>query len=191
MRNRCLFTTMVLLAICLFLPQKSFGQSTISCNSDDEGRHTCAVDTRGGVRLATQHSGSACTEGYSWGSDNQGIWVDHGCRADFTIGGSEDYRDIIRRDANRNDHARDGDYRDDPSRANGQSQRFSCNSDDMRKHSCLVDTRGTDVRLVSQHSDARCTRGYSWGTNRRGIWVDHGCRADFEVTSRHDHQTWR
>jgi hypothetical protein len=269
MRKRCPFLSMALLGICLFLPQKSLGQSTISCNSNDEARHSCAADTRGGVRLATQHSSSACTEGYSWGADDQGIWVDHGCRADFTvggnrdyreenrtgqdsgsgqlpsitcnsdderrhfcsvdtrggvrlltqhsdaictegsswgsdgqgiwvdhgcradfaIGGSRDYRDEIRRDANRNDSEANGNYRDE--NRNDQSQRIACNSDDMRKHSCSVDTEGGDVRLAAQHSDARCTRGYSWGTNRRGIWVDHGCRADFVVTARHSRESWR
>jgi hypothetical protein len=169
MRNRCLSLGMVLLGVCLFLPQKSLAQSTIACNSDDERRHSCSVDTRGGVRLLTQHSGSACTEGYSWGADDQGIWVDHGCRADFTVGGNRDYRDENRNDQNG---------------GNGQSQTIACNSDDMRKHSCAVDTRGGGVRLLTQHSDAPCTKGYSWGTNRRGIWVDHGCRADFALIAR-------
>jgi hypothetical protein len=148
---------------------------TLACNSDDGERHSCAVDVRGEVRLLTQHSGSACTEGYSWGSDSRGIWVDHGCRADFSVGGNRDYRDEIRdRDQNRYDPY--GETRD--------SQTLACNSDDMRKHSCAVDTRG-GVRLVKQHSDAPCTKDYSWGLNRHGIWVDHGCRADFAVSSRH------
>jgi len=165
MKNRCLSLSMVLLGVCLFMPQKSLAQSTIACNSDDEGRHSCSVDTRGGVRLLTQHSGSACTEGYSWGTDNQGIWVDHGCRADFSVGGNRDYRD-----ENRNDQYG----------GNGQSQAIACNSDDGRRHSCSVDTRG-GARLVSQHSESACTEGYSWGADDQGIWVDHGCRADFSV----------
>jgi len=191
MRNRWLSLSMVLLGVCLFLPQKSLAQSTISCNSDDERRHSCAADTRGGVRLATQHSGSACTEGYSWGSDSQGIWVDHGCRADFTVGGNGSYQDQTRNDQ----YGGNGSYRDqtrnDQYARNRQSQTFACNSDNMRRHSCYVETRGGDVRLVRQLSDAACTKGYSWGTNRRGIWVDHGCRADFVVTSRRGRDSWR
>src|ERR1700682_1493222 len=167
MRNRCFSLSMVLLGICLFIPQKSLAQSTISCNSDDERRHSCAVDTRGGVRLATQHSGSACTEGYSWGSDNQGIWVDHGCRAEFTVGANRDYRD-----QNRNDQY--------GGNVQSQTQTIACNSDDMGRHSCSVDTRG-GVRLLTQHSGSACTEGYSWGADHQGIWVDHGCRADFGV----------
>src|ERR1700730_12715870 len=176
MKNRCLFLSTVLLGVWLFVPQKSLAQSTISCGSDDGERHSCSIDTRGGVRLQTQHSDSACTEGYSWGSDSQGVWVDHGCRADFTSGGNRDYREGIR----------NGQYGKNP-----QSQRIACNSDDMRKHSCSVDTQGGDVRLAAQHSAARCTKGYSWGTNRRGIWVDHGCRADFVVTAKYRRESWR
>ena len=61
----------------------------------------------------------------------------------------------------------------------GQSV-VSCSSDDMKRHYCDADTRG-GVRLVKQHSDAACREGETWGYDRRGIWVDRGCRADFEV----------
>ena len=99
-RNRCLFLSMVLLGVCLFTPQKSLAQSTIACNSDDMKRHSCAVDTRGGVRLVTQNSQAPCTEGRSWGTDNQGIWVDDGCRADFAVGERRDYQDQNRNERN-------------------------------------------------------------------------------------------
>ena len=36
---------------------------------------------------------------------------------------------------------------------------------------------------MKQRSDSSCRQGYSWGYDRRGIWVDHGCRADFQVSS--------
>jgi len=180
MRNRCLSLSMVLLGVCLFLPQKSLAQSTVACNSDDERRHSCSVDTRGGVRLLTQHSDSACTEGYSWGSDNRSIWVDHGCRADFTVGDNRDYRDENRSNQNGGNRDYREENRNDQYGGNGQSQTLACNSDDERRHSCSVDTRG-GVRLVKQNSDSACTEGYSWGSDNEGIWVDHGCRANFSV----------
>jgi Protein of unknown function (DUF3011) len=37
------------------------------------------------------------------------------------------------------------------------------------------------VRLVRQRSDTDCILGRTWGYDPRGIWVDRGCRADFEV----------
>ena len=150
-----------LLALCLFVPAKSFGQSTVACNSDDEKRHSCAADTRGGVRLQSQQSGSPCTEGYSWGYDNRGIWVDHGCRANFEVGG--------------------GGYGNRGYGNNGgQTQTIACNSDDEKRHSCAADTRG-GVRLQSQQSGSPCTEGYSWGYDNQSIWVDHGCRANFAI----------
>ncbi len=58
---------------------------TIRCESNNNARNYCPVDTRGGVRLSRQISGSACTQGSTWGYDNNRIWVDNGCRADFQV----------------------------------------------------------------------------------------------------------
>lgn len=61
---------------------------TITCSSDNGQRVYCNADTRGGVRLARQISGSRCEEGSTWGYDTRGIWVDRGCRAEFDISGN-------------------------------------------------------------------------------------------------------
>ncbi len=53
-----------------------------------------------------------------------------------------------------------------------------CASDDGRRNFCGVDTRG-GVRLARQRSDSPCVAGRTWGFDRRGIWVDRGCRAEF------------
>src|SRR5262249_51845045 len=63
------------------------------------------------------------------------------------------------------------------SRVTAQSDLY-CASEDGRRHYCAADTRG-GVRLSRQHSDAACIAGRTWGYDRRGIWVDRGCRADF------------
>ena len=60
----------------------------IRCSSRDNKRRTCQADTSGGVRLVQRMSKSPCHEGESWGYDDRGIWVDHGCRAVFEVGGS-------------------------------------------------------------------------------------------------------
>ncbi len=192
MKYRCFFNV-ALFALCLFIPASSFGQSSVTCNSDDEKRHSCAADTRGGVQLQSQQSGSPCTQGYSWGYDNQGIWVDHGCRAVFSVGGRPGYqnRDYENRDdrdrenrnrddRNREYENRDGRNRDNRYGGNGQFQTITCNSNDERRHSCAADTRG-GVQLQSQQSGSPCTQGRSWGYDSRRIWVDHGCRATFTV----------
>lgn len=59
--------------------------AVIRCSSDDGRRNYCAADTRDGVRMVRQISGSACRQGETWGFDRRGIWVDRGCRAEFEI----------------------------------------------------------------------------------------------------------
>ncbi len=58
---------------------------TVTCSSDDGGRHYCSANIRRGVQLANQRSGSPCVQGRTWGYDQRGIWVDRGCRADFVV----------------------------------------------------------------------------------------------------------
>jgi hypothetical protein len=58
----------------------------VRCESLNGRTARCDLDTRGGVSLAAQISGSACSEGQTWGWDRNGIWVSSGCRADFKVG---------------------------------------------------------------------------------------------------------
>jgi hypothetical protein len=73
------------------------------------------------------------------------------------------------------DRGGDGGYR---------GQGIYCASDDMKRHTCAINTNGAAVRLVNQKSGSACVEGRTWGFNRSGIWVDRGCRADFEVGGR-------
>ena len=174
MLKNWIYWGLVAAAFGIFIPRSA--AQTISCSSDDGKRHYCSANAPGRPRLVQQRSESACREGYSWGSDDRGVWVDHGCRADFAI---EEGRRDWDRDRDR-DRDRDHDsYRGD-SNGYGQGQVVSCSSDDMHRHYCPADTRG-GVELIKQHSDSSCRQGRSWGFDRRGIWVDHGCRADFQV----------
>lgn len=63
-------------------------------------------------------------------------------------------------------------------------QRISCKSRDHQYKMCRADTHGY-VRLVKQHSRADCIQGRTWDYDRRGIWVDDNCVADFVIESRH------
>ena len=146
---------LVAAALVIFSPRSS--AQTISCSSDNGQRHYCPADTRGGVRLLTQRSGSVCSQGRSWGFDRGGIWVDHGCRADFALD-SYQYRGP----------------------AAGSVANVSCSSDDGKRHYCTIDSGGR-VRLQQQRSGSPCREGYSWGWDDKVIWVDHGCRAEFAV----------
>lgn len=75
--------------------------------------------------------------------------------------------------------------RDRPDRDWDRSQEISCDSQANAYRQCSIDIgRHDDVRLRRQESVSDCVEGRSWGWNRRGIWVDRGCRARFEVIRR-------
>jgi hypothetical protein len=148
-----------LIAMVAMAPRPGMAQHSISCSSDDGKRHYCALDTRGGVSMTRQRSDATCEEGFSWGYDRQGIWVDHACRADFVVNSG---------------------YSGEPSESSGDRLTITCASDDGKRHYCPADIRH-GVRIFNQRSKARCTEGSSWGYNRSGVWVDHGCRADFRL----------
>ena len=61
------------------------GQQRITCSSNDGRRNWCAIGNSRDVQLVRQISGSPCVRGQTWGVDNRGLWVDHGCRADFAF----------------------------------------------------------------------------------------------------------
>lgn len=56
----------------------------------------------------------------------------------------------------------------------------SCNSGNNKYAFCSARVR-SDVELINQRSSSACRFNESWGYNRRGVWVDKGCRADFAV----------
>jgi hypothetical protein len=58
---------------------------------------------------------------------------------------------------------------------------INCESHDYRYQYCRVDT-DSHVRLERQLSAfSRCVYGDTWGYDRRGVWVDRGCQAEFRV----------
>lgn len=133
--------------------------SMIRCESFGTRQSFCAADTRGGIRLANDHSGGRCQIGRTWGYNAQGVWVAGGCRADFSLGRGENY---------------------------GWGSGFAdashvvCSSDDFQRRFCPADTtRG--VRLVNQISNSACVRGRTWWRDARGIVVTNGCAGEFQL----------
>lgn len=153
----------------------------IICESVNNRQQYCRADTRDGVELHRQLSKSPCRENRSWGYDRRGIWVDDGCRAEFRLGGrggGGNWRD------DDDDRGRGGNWRDDDDdRGRGdrrRSQRITCSADGDGYRLCPANVRN-DVIMIQQFSRAPCRIDRTWGFNRRGVWVDQGCRAEFEI----------
>jgi len=147
---------MLLALAVLLVAQYAQAQTTVTCASEISQRNYCAADTRGGVTMVRQLSIVSCEQGRSWGYDERGIWVDHGCRAEFRVQ-AEQYN-----------------------RGSG-GDNITCSSEHNRRNYCTADTRG-GVTLVRKLSNAPCDRGRTWGYDAQGIWVDRGCRAEFQVS---------
>lgn len=62
-----------------------------------------------------------------------------------------------------------------------------CISDHKLYQTCRIDNSGY-VRLERQLSHSKgCVKGRSWDFNRREIWVDNGCKAEFMVEEGYKH----
>jgi hypothetical protein len=156
-------------------PSRGYDQSrerrVVRCESDNYEFKQCPVPTDGQVRLIRQLSDTQCRRGQNWGYNNRGIWVDNGCAAEFRVGGryASGYWD------------RQADRRD---RRGRWDRTIRCESNDYEFKRCST-PQASEVRLARQLSDTQCRRGQNWGHDRRGIWVDDGCAAEFYVDDRY------
>ena len=68
--------------------------------------------------------------------------------------------------------------------AEAQTGRIVCSSINYRPATCNAWTQGR-VRLVRELSTGNlCRQGRTWGFDDRSIWVNNGCRAEFEFGQR-------
>ncbi len=184
MNSKTIFS-LLLMAGALLLPLRhahaqSYGGGhadrdiKLTCESQDQRYRLCRVDTgpRGTVRLDRRLSSASCVRGRSWGFNRAGVWVDHGCRAQFVVSRRAGYRQ--------------GRHADRPTPYGRDAAiRFTCQSNDQRYRFCTLDMGpGGTARIEKQLSSARCIAGRTWGYNRAGVWVDQGCRARFVVVRR-------
>ncbi len=149
--------------------QQRISTGKVTCASSDFGYNYCRIRTNNNVRMINQVSESDCIEDKTWGYDKGGIWVDKGCRAEFSLGASSsainESEDTATR-RNRRDHMR---------------TTVTCESDDYDYKHCKAPVWEGSVRLTRQLSNTSCVQGKTWGQNNDGIWVDKGCRAEFAV----------
>ncbi len=67
-------------------PMPALARDTIRCDSPRYGYRYCRADTDNRVELERQYSSVRCERDRSWGYDRHGVWVDHGCSAEFRLG---------------------------------------------------------------------------------------------------------
>ena len=94
--NRYRPSRAVSLLVCgtLLTPPMARAEQTVRCESSDNRYQYCQVWTDNRVRLSRQLSKTGCRLHDNWGYNRDGVWVDRGCRAEFTVGrgGSNDYQ---------------------------------------------------------------------------------------------------
>ncbi len=146
------------------------GDNIVLCESFNDRENVCGISPRSDVRLLRQKSRSPCIEGSSWGVDRRGLWVADGCRGEF---------EVLRYGG----HYGGGQYGDGypnnrPPRPDLQS--ISCESHDGHYRKCSVRIPREAI-LIDQKSRSECIYMRTWGFDRNGVWVDRGCRGEFEI----------
>lgn len=201
----------VILGGCLFAGALALQYGAqVRIESPDGRYREVRVRTGNEVRIVRNLSDTRCVLGRNWGYDSNRIWVDNGCRAVFAYGTNARWDDRYGRNDRwddrygRNDdhdccaghrdggsHSRDCEHygrddrwdgRYDDRYREGNWRRVRLESNDGRRVSRFIPNRG--VHLLRQLSSRPCREGRSWGSSSVGIWVDDGCRAEFEVRPR-------
>lgn len=166
------FTALLPLAAVIAQPvAKQTTYALIVCESPGGQESFCRADTQRGVRLTREISRNRCFEGRTFGYEREGIWISGGCAGEFEIGGGG--------------YGSGGGYVPRPGGGHGGpgnqgGEIVTCESRDGRRTYCDSNTRG-DVFLIRQLSRSECIEGESFGYDQRGIWVDLGCRGEFEI----------
>jgi ketosteroid isomerase-like protein len=152
-------------------PQRREQSLALRCESDDMGRHSCTAPYQvSRAEVLRQISGSQCLQGTTFGWTGNSIWVDRGCRAEFTVYGFVGDAAIEQPATEYNDRA--------------VTQTLRCESNDEGYKFCAADGSVRRARMVRQVSGSPCTETKTWGWKSDGVWVDKGCRAEFEVVMR-------
>jgi hypothetical protein len=144
-----------LLSIALASPvaaQQPQARAILRCESNGSYTRCPAVGSWRGARLVQQLSQTPCLQGRNWGFDRNAVWVNDGCRGVFDAG--DPYANV--------------------------GQRIVCASVGGGRTECPADTR-YGATLVRTLSTVSCSEGRTWGTSDKGIWVDRGCRGEFEI----------
>lgn len=128
---------------------------TVRCESTNQQLRECRTNFRGQATLSRRLSKAECVEGRSWGQGRGIVWVNRGCRAEFTEG------------------------LDSGGHPGGSEYNVTCSSDDDRYRTCAWNNRYGRPYLIEKLSRTECVEGRNWGYQGNAIWVDGGCRGRF------------
>ena len=189
----------------------AYANDELRCDSAPGAYNYCRADTSAGVTLNVQHSRYGCYQNDTWGYDRNGIWVSNGCSATFQIGardrdGGKTAAAIglgilalgiigaVASQDDRNDYpppqpGYDPNYPPPQDQYDDQyddydpyedAQIVYCDSKKYKLKICPIRV-SSHVELIRQKSKNACRFNKTWGYDRRGIWVNKGCRAEFAV----------
>jgi hypothetical protein len=182
----------------------------MTCESQGAARQQCAIAGATAIRLARQTSANPCRLNDTYGIGFGYIWVSSGCRGDFdvTVGGSTSTGTWDRNHGAHDSgygHANDGNgtygngnygngtngrrnsgngtYDNGLPTTSGLPDRVTCESTSGQKTECRIrdGAQMQGVQLIKQTSTAACTKYITWGVAPGVLWVDKGCRGEFEV----------
>ncbi len=160
-RGRSLKVLLVTAIVAAHSPDSAAqGSGTIVCESAGNTFERCTANTEGSVRLLRQISSVNCVQGENWGYDPRSIWVDKGCRAEFSFGANAAPSPVF------------------PAGAGGNT--IVCESEFRQYRYCPAATGGA-ASIKRQLSPTACVQGQNWGYDRNGVWVSDNCRAEFSI----------
>ena len=135
----------------------------IRCESWQFRPARCNVPNTVQASIASVIAGD-CRPG-NWGFDRDGVFVNNGCRAIFNVASGTG-----------------GGFPGNPGGGwgggnSGAGEIVRCESWQFQPARCPTDTRG-GVR-IQRVIAGNCRQNQTWGWDRRAVWVNGGCRADF------------
>jgi hypothetical protein len=166
------------------LPVSAHAQRyTLRCESNDGRRHECRADVSGGASVQRRLSDAPCREGYSWGTTRRGIWVDNGCRAEFSLGSNGGYGRGGNDGYGGYDRGNDGYGRGNDDYDRDRDDRYDRDRDDDRYD--RNDRGWGNSRRWTARAEAQCRRAVAqrlrYSSNRVNTWVERARRDRIEI----------
>jgi len=132
--------------------QEEIVTETVTCTSANRRRAECPVNGRIlGVRQTQAFAGGFCIQGFSWGYDQNKIWVDIGCSGTFDV---DTARVVVA---------------EKPPAAETFVQTVDCRSQSGQREECKVDGRIQDVEPIGSFSSVPCRSTGHHGDTRSGM----------------------